>query len=132
MVAQQTGRYSKYIRPISALFDVMTLTVLSLFFFRDLDVSEVDYVIYQTITWLLIAAIVGYYEVFRFTTPVEILSKLIKQFSLFLLVVIAFFPFAKTAIFSGTVIAYFVTLSFIIIVAFKSFLFIYLKKYQLS
>ena len=132
MVAQQTGRYSKYIRPISALFDVMTLTVLSLFFFRDLNVSEVDYVIYQTITWLLIAAIVGYYEVFRFTTPVEILSKLIKQFSIFLLVVIAFFPFAKTAIFSGTAIAYFIVLSFIIIVAFKSFLFIYLKKYRIT
>lgn len=132
MVAQQTGRYSKYIRPISVLFDVVALTVLSLFFFRDLNVSEVNYIIYQTITWLLIAVIVGYYEVFRFTTPVEILSKLIKQFSIFLLVVIAFFPFAKTAIFSGTAIAYFIVLSFIIIVAFKSFLFIYLKKYRIT
>jgi putative colanic acid biosynthesis UDP-glucose lipid carrier transferase len=87
--------------------------------------------IYQTITWFLIAIIVKYYEVFRFTTPVEIITKLVKQFSIFLLIVIAFFPFAKTAIFSGKAIAIFLTLSFIIIVGFKYFLFFYLKKYRI-
>ncbi|WP_171221238.1 undecaprenyl-phosphate glucose phosphotransferase [Flavobacterium rivulicola] len=132
MVAQQTGRYSKYIRPISVFFDIVTLTFLSLYFFRDLNISAAYYIIYQTITWLLIAAIVGYYEVFRFTTPVEILSKLIKQFSIFLLIVIAFFPFAKTAVFSIKAITYFILFSFIIIVAFKNFLFIYLKKYRIT
>ena len=86
---------------------------------------------YQTVTWLFIALIVKYYEVFRFTTPVEIVTKLVKQFSLFLLVVIAFFPFAKTAIFSGKAIAIFMTFSFVIIVAFKYFLFYYLKKYRI-
>ncbi len=86
---------------------------------------------YQTVTWLFIALIVKYYEVFRFTTPVEIVTKLVKQFSLFLLVVIAFFPFAKTAIFSGKAIAIFMTISFVIIVAFKYFLFYYLKKYRI-
>jgi putative colanic acid biosynthesis UDP-glucose lipid carrier transferase len=87
--------------------------------------------IYQTITWFLIAIIVKYYEVFRFTTPVEIITKLVKQFSIFLLIVIAFFPFAKTAIFSGKAIAIFLTLSFIISVGFKYFLFFYLKKYRI-
>lgn len=90
------------------------------------------YITYQTITWIIISLIVGYYEVFRFTTPVEILTKLIKQFSIFLLVVIAFFPFAKTAVFSGQAIAIFMTVSFIIIIAFKNFLFFYLKKYRIS
>ena len=95
MVAQQTGRYSKYIRPISILFDLMVVTSLSLYFFRELKLNVYYYFLYQTFTWFLIAVIVKYYEVFRFTTPVEIISKLVKQFSLFLLVVIAFFPFAK-------------------------------------
>lgn len=127
MVAQQTGRYSKYIRPISTLFDLMVVTTLSLFFFRDLNLNTFYYLLYQTFTWFLIAIIVKYYEVFRFTTPVEIITKLVKQFSLFLLVVIAFFPFAKTAIFSGKAIAIFMTLSFVIILSFKYFLFFYLK-----
>lgn len=131
MVAQQTGRYSKYIRPISILFDLVVVTTLSLFFFRDLKLNTFYYLLYQTFTWFLIAIIVKYYEVFRFTTPVEIITKLVKQFSLFLLVVIAFFPFAKTAIFSGRAIAIFITLSFIIILSFKYFLFFYLKKYRI-
>ncbi|WP_284650981.1 undecaprenyl-phosphate glucose phosphotransferase [Flavobacterium terrisoli] len=131
MVAQQTGRYSKYIRPISILFDLIVVTTLSLFFFRELKLNLFYYLLYQTFTWFLIAIIVKYYEVFRFTTPVEIITKLVKQFSLFLLVVIAFFPFAKTAIFSGRAIAIFMTMSFIIILTFKYFLFFYLKKYRL-
>ena len=131
MVAQQTGRYSKYIRPISILFDLIVVTTLSLYFFSELKLNEFYYLLYQTFTWFLIAIIVKYYEVFRFTTPVEIITKLVKQFSLFLLVVIAFFPFAKTAIFSGSAIAIFITLSFVIILTFKYFLFFYLKKYRI-
>jgi len=131
MVAQQTGRYSKYIRPISILFDLLVITSLSHYFFRELKIDEFYYLLYQTSTWLLIAIIVRYYEVFRFTTPVEIITKLVKQFSLFLLIVIAFFPFAKTVIFSGKAIAIFMTISFILIVTFKYFLFFYLKKYRI-
>jgi putative colanic acid biosynthesis UDP-glucose lipid carrier transferase len=131
MVAQQTGRYSKYIRPISILFDLIVITSLSLYFFRDLNLPLPYYLAYQTFTWISIALIVKYYEVFRFTTPVEIITKLIKQFSIFLLIVIAFFPFSKETIFSGTAVAKFMTLSFVAIVSFKYFLFFYLKKYRI-
>jgi putative colanic acid biosynthesis UDP-glucose lipid carrier transferase len=131
MVAQHTGRYSKYIRPISILFDLIAITALSLYFFRNLKLNPLYYLAYQTVSWILIAVIVRYYEIFRFTTPVEIISKLMKQFSVFLLVVIAFFPFAKTAIFSGTSVAIFMCVSFSVIIAFKYFLFIYLKKYRI-
>jgi putative colanic acid biosynthesis UDP-glucose lipid carrier transferase len=109
----------------------MVITTLSLYFFRELNLNQWYYLTYQTVTWLFIALIVRYYEVFRFTTPVEIITKLVKQFSIFLLVVIAFFPFAKTAIFSGKAIAIFVIFSFVIIVAFKYFLFFYLKRYRI-
>jgi putative colanic acid biosysnthesis UDP-glucose lipid carrier transferase len=131
MVAQQTGRYSKYIRPINVIFDLIVITILSLFFFRELRLNMFYYLSYQIITWLLIAVIVKYYEVFRFTTPVEIITKLVKQFSIFLLVVIAFFPFAKTVIFSGRAIAILMTMNFAIIVGSKYFLFFYLKKYRI-
>lgn len=131
MVAQQTGRYSKYIRPINIVFDLMVITLLSLYFFRELNLNKGYYILYQTFTWIIIAILVKYYEVYRFTTPVEIITKLVKQFSVFLLVVIAFFPFAKTTVFSGKAIAIFMTISFCIIVTFKYLLFFYLKKYRL-
>ena len=82
MVAQQTGRYSKYIRPINVLFDLTLLTALSAYFFRELGLNQFYYLAYQTFTWILIAILVKFYEVYRFTTPVEIISKLFKQFSL--------------------------------------------------
>ena len=126
-----TGRYSKYIRPISIVLDVMVITLLSLYFFKDLKLNIYVYITYQTFAWLLIAFLVKFYEVFRFTTPVEIISKLFKQFSIFLLAIIAFFPFQKTSIFSGKAIAIFMIISFVIIVFFKYFFFFYLKKYRL-
>jgi len=132
MVAQQTGRYSKYIRPISILFDLITITFSSLYFLRYLNLDEVSYLLFQTTSWIIIAALFKYYEVFRFTTPVEIISKLVKQFSVFILVTIAYFPFVKTAIFSGRAIAIFMSFSFLFILAFKYFLFYYLKKYRLT
>jgi putative colanic acid biosynthesis UDP-glucose lipid carrier transferase len=131
MVAQQTGRYSKYIRPISITLDLAVITILSLFFLQELNLNLGYYILYQTFAWLLISFIVRFYNIYRFTTPVEIISKLIRQFVIFLLVVIAFFPFAKTTIFSGTAIAIFMTVSFVIIAMFKYFLFFYLKKYRL-
>ena len=131
MVAQQTGRYSKYIRPINVLFDLMVITTLSLYFFRELNLNEFYYLVYQSFSWIVIAILVKYYEVYRFTTPVEIITKLVKQFSVFLLVVIAFFPFAKSVTFSGKAIAIFMTISFCIIVTFKYLLFFYLKKYRI-
>jgi putative colanic acid biosynthesis UDP-glucose lipid carrier transferase len=131
MVAKQTGRYSKYIRPINIVIDLIVITIISLYFFRDLNLPSLYFVFYQPLAWLIIALLVKFYEVFRFTSPVEIITKLVKQFSIFLLVVIAFFPFSKETIFSGKAIAFFITACFILIVSFKYFWFFYLKKYRL-
>jgi len=127
-----TGRYSKYIRPISISFDLLAISVLSLYFFRELGLSNPLYSVYQLIAWGFVAFFSKFYEVYRFTTPVEIITKLVKQGILFLLVVIAFFPFDKTALFSGRAIAIFMTCSFILISGFKYVLFYYLKKYRLA
>ena len=132
MLAQQTGRYSKYIRPISIAFDLIVISALSSYFLRELNLNMIYYLSYQALGWLIIALSVMFYNVYRFTTPVEIITKLVKQFIIFLLVVITFFPFAKKALFSGKAIAILMVVSFILIVAFKYFLFFYLKKYRIS
>jgi putative colanic acid biosysnthesis UDP-glucose lipid carrier transferase len=131
MVATQKGRYSKFIRPISILLDLLVIVLLASFFFEELNVDFFIFESYQIVTWVLIAFFVGFYEVYRFTTPVEILSKILKQFVVFLLVVIAYFPFAKESIFSGKAVALYMTTSFILIVFIKYLLFYYLKKYRI-
>ena len=131
MVLSGRGRYSKYIRPISILFDIVAISVLPVYFFRELNVNFLFYEVYQIISWAVLAYFIGFYEVYRYTTPVAIISKLIKQAVLFLLIVIAFFPFAKETLFSGKAIANFVGSAFVMITVFKFLLFYYLKRYRI-
>ncbi len=131
MTAAQTGRYSKYIRPFSVLIDLLVLNFLCLFFFRELNLNIWYYIIYQFIGWVLISLFVKFYQIYRFTTPIEILSKIFKQAVLFLLIVIAFFPFSKETVFSGNAIALFVSFSFLFIATSKFLLFYYLKRYRI-
>lgn len=131
MTAAQSGRYSKYIRPISIVLDLLVINLLSLYFFRDLNLNLSYYLPYQNVVWISIAFLIKFYAVYRFTTPVEILSKLVRQGILFLLMVIAFFPFAKETIFSGRAIALLMCTAMAFITGFKWLLFYYLKKYRI-
>ena len=131
MTAAQTGRYSKYIRPFSLLIDLLVLNILCLFFFRELNMNIINYIIYQAVGWIAVSFSVKFYQIYRFTTPVEILSKIFKQGLVFLLVVIAFFPFSKQTIFSGKAIAFFMITSILLIMASKFLLFYYLKRYRI-
>jgi putative colanic acid biosynthesis UDP-glucose lipid carrier transferase len=126
------GRYSKYIRPLSALLDIVSLLLLFPYFFKGLNIDFFYFGVFLIISWGIVSFFSKFYEVFRFTTPVEILSKTVKQAVFFTLVIIAFFPFYKVAIFSGKAIAVYIIALFIVIVFFKTLLFYYLKKYRLS
>jgi len=131
MTAAQTGRYSKYIRPISVLLDLIVISCLPFYFFDEHNLDFTLFLLYQNTVWVFIAMMIKFYGVYRFTTPVEILSKLVKQAVLFLLVIIAYFPFAKETLFSGTAIALYTSTSMALIVIFKWLLFYYLKKYRI-
>ncbi|HRN99233.1 MAG TPA: undecaprenyl-phosphate glucose phosphotransferase [Flavobacterium sp.] len=131
MTSAQTGRYSKYIRPINVAIDLGVISVLACFFLGDLNIEALQYLVYQTAAWALSAYFLKFYAVYRFTTPVEILSKLLSQAILFLLLVIAYFPFSKESVFSGSAIALFVAVSFFLITISKFLFFYYLKKYRI-
>ncbi len=131
MTAAQTGRYSKYIRPISIALDLLVINGLALFFFRELNLNWHYYLPYINLTWISIAFFVKFYAIYRFTTPVEIFSKLAKQSVLYLLTTIAFFPFDKQSIFSGTAIALYLLSGISLVAASKLLFFYYLKKYRI-
>ncbi|WP_316634769.1 undecaprenyl-phosphate glucose phosphotransferase [uncultured Flavobacterium sp.] len=131
MTAFQTGRYSKYIRPISILIDLMVIAILNFFVFKELVYNILIYILYQYIGWGLIAFFIKFYDVYRFTTPIQIASKILKQGILFLLIVIVFFPFSKQDIFSETAIVTFIFLVVALVTIFKFLLNFYLKKYRI-
>ncbi|MEZ0130094.1 undecaprenyl-phosphate glucose phosphotransferase [Flavobacterium sp. LBUM151] len=131
MTVFQTGRYSKYIRPISILIDLMIITVLSFFIFKEYVSNILIFVLYQYIGWGVLAFSTHFYDVYRFTTPIEIASKVLRQGILFLLVVIAFFPFSTQVVFSQSAIVTYILLLIILVTIFKFSLFFYLKEYRI-
>lgn len=127
----QRGRYSKFLRPISISIDLLMVVILFPCFFKGLDLVFLEFGLFLLSSWILIALTIGFYKVYRFTTPVEILTKTAKQFFLFLLIIIAFFPFYKKAIFSGSAISYYLITLMVFILLNKTALFYYIKKYRL-
>lgn len=131
MTASQTGRYSKYIRPISILIDLIVILILGFFYFRDLNFKIEHFLIYQIAGWVTVAFFIKFYAIYRFTTPIEIISKIVKQNVLFLLITIAFFPFSKQVVFNGIVVGLFIASATVLITISKFLLFYYLKEYRI-
>ena len=131
MTASQTGRYSKYIRPISVTIDLLIISVMGMSFFEGLNLNTEFHLVYQIIGWISAAVFIQFYEIYRFTTPIEIISKILKQSVLFLLIVIAYFPFEKQVIFSGIAVAFFMISSIVLVSLSKFLLFYYLKEYRI-
>ena len=125
------GRYSKYIRPISITIDCVLLMLLADFFMKNFSIPLPYFIFYQVSVWLILAYFIGFYEVYRFTKPVEIMSLLFKQFFVFSLLIMAYFTVTKEIIDSLWRFIYFLTASFVFVTIFKSFLFYYLKKYRI-
>ena len=132
MILSGRGRYSKYLRPISVACDILVISIFYRFFVEGLGVNHLHFTAYQIVCWSIVSYFSGFYEVYRYSTAVQIFSKLFKQGVLFLLVVIAFFPFQKHTIFSGQKIAEYLVTAFIAISLFKFLQFYYLKRYRIS
>jgi putative colanic acid biosynthesis UDP-glucose lipid carrier transferase len=130
MRALQIGRYSKYTRPISAAIDLLIISVM-LYLFLDYIVSDrFNFFVYLVVGWISISFFNQFYKVHCFTTAIQIILKIIKQGVLFLLVVVAFFPFAKETVFSAYSTAVFIVCSIVLFSISKFVLFYCLKKYR--
>lgn len=126
------GRYSKFLRPISIIFDLAMVLVLPFYFFRDLNVNYLHFDAYAAISWSFVAYFSSFYETYRYTPETKIFSRLVKQSAVFLLTVIAFFPFAKYTLFESRPILLYGVSVFLTITIFKFALFLYLKRYRLG
>ncbi len=125
------GRYSKYIRPISVITDFFLLLFLAEIFLKNFGIYLPYFFVFQLFSWSIISYFTDFYEVFRFTKPSEILGKIVKQFTLFTLVVIAYFSVAREIISSFKQLLLFIGFAFLYVTIFKGLLFYYLKKYRI-
>ncbi len=124
----KTGRYSGYIRPFSYMIDLIIINVLALYI-MPFHVNEIYYAIFISFTWFIIAANLGFYEVYRYTKVIAILNCTLKQgilFALFCLVLEYFY--SETS--NQKRVALFVVLSLVLILLFKLSIYYFLRKFR--
>jgi len=84
------GGYSYLIRPILIGFDLIILFFLSRFFLPNLT-SDIKFSAFLFISWLCSAYLVNFYDVYRFTRILTIISRLLQQATLMLVLMYAYF-----------------------------------------
>ena len=128
MLKTKTGRYSGYIRPFSFVIDLIVINVLSVYL-TDFPVNKVFYPLFISISWFVIAASLGFYEVYRYTKLISILNCALKQGILFTLfcLALAFFD-SENSSFQRIVL--FTSVSLFIILIIKLCIYYFLKRYR--
>ena len=125
------GRYSGYLRPISYLIDLSIINGLAiLYYFKNID--PIVFIGLMSLAWILLSIFSKFYEVYRFTREVTILSLTIRQMVLFTLVVFAFSGYNQNLNIYPVSIFKYVLLTFFLIAVFKFALYYLLQKYRTS
>lgn len=125
------GRYSGYLRPISYIIDLTIINVAAVFYLLN-GKDPISFSALISISWILLSVYSQFYEVYRYTRPINILSLIVKQFILFLLLVFAFSGlFNELDIPPKTIVKYAV-LCFLLITIFKFAIYYLLQKYRTS
>jgi putative colanic acid biosysnthesis UDP-glucose lipid carrier transferase len=127
-VKTKTGRYSGYIRPFSYMMDLIIINVMSVYILP-FQSNEIYYAIFISFAWFIIAANIGFYEVYRYTKVFSILNHTLKQgilFSYFCIGLVYFY--SETS--NQKAVALFVVSSLFLILAIKLFIYYFLRKFR--
>jgi putative colanic acid biosynthesis UDP-glucose lipid carrier transferase len=125
------GRYSGYLRPISYFIDLSIINGIALLFLFN-DKAPLAFILYISLSWVLLSVYSNFYQVYRYTRPVNILALIIRQSIFFLIIVFAFFGiYYELKVYPKPVIK-FVLLSVILISAAKFTVYYLLQNYRAS
>lgn len=125
---KKTGRYSGYIRPFSYILDLIIINILANFLLPQ-TLNLLGYHFFISISWLVIAWNIGFYEVYRYTKVIEIFSSILKQYFFFLLINFAFIGFYLKFSEPSKMIQ-FVSFSLILVGLAKFFIYFSLRRFR--
>ena len=131
MVKKYAGRYSKYLRPISIIFDLLVVSSF-VYLFLDQSLFRVTPILIFSALWIISAFITKFYEVYRFTKLIRIISYIFYQLLLFSILVFAFFGAVQSSTPGLSQTLVFLLYTFILISLFKLTLFYALQSYRLG
>ncbi|MBT8243811.1 MAG: exopolysaccharide biosynthesis polyprenyl glycosylphosphotransferase [Winogradskyella sp.] len=137
------GRFSWLLRPALIVFDLSVIIFFAPYFI-DIKTFELPYwsigfikskatvfVIYSSMLWLISAYSIKFYNVYRYTTTLNIFSLLFKQFFLFFLIVFAFIGFYRSIEIEKSTIIKYLLYSMSVIAIIKYLTFFGLRTYRI-
>ena len=124
------GRFSGYLRPFSYVIDLTTINVLAYMCFSD-NFQILNFVFFTSISWVLVSFRSSFYEIYRFTEVVKIVSLIGKQLVLFALIVFAFFGLYNELENDPKTTLEYIALVFLLISIFKLAIYYFLKKFRI-
>lgn len=122
------GGYSYLIRPILLVIDLIILLTSSFFFLKDIVNNQLY--VFLSFIWYISAYLLNFYEVYRFTKVLTIISLLIRQGLLILILLFAYFGILKINIFSIKDTLYFISVAVVSIGIIKVITYYALKRYR--
>ena len=131
MVKKYAGRYSIYLRPISIIFDLLVLNSF-IYIFLGKSLLQTTTITVFSILWIISSIITKFYEVYRFTKLIKIISYVVYQLLLFSIVVFAFFGIFESQNPGLSKTLTFLLYTFSLITLFKFTLFYALQSYRLG
>ena len=136
------GRYSWLLRPTLIIFDVFVIVFFAAYYidFQTFGIPywSVDFlkskaavfVVYIALLWLISAYTIKFYNVYRYTTSLNILGLIVKQFLIFFIIVFAFIGFYRGIQIETTTIFQYLVTSIVIIGFIKFLMFYGLKQFR--
>lgn len=123
------GRYSIYIKPILSLIDLsIVIGFAKLWFFK--NPSNNLFILLISLSWIVLSLILKFYEVYRYTKQVTIMSLIVKQFVLYTIIVFAASGLYNNLNISPITLFRYVLIVFLTIGMVKFFVYFLLKKYR--
>ena len=124
------GRYSGFIRPILYIVDI-SLIILFVFYFHPGRATSPYFGPFLVVGWIVSTFFTKYYNVYRFTSTVKVITLAVRQYVLYSLIYFSYFGFSKTILEIHKVI-YFLSVLFSCMLLVKFFMYWILKSYRLK
>lgn len=136
------GRYSWLLRPMLIVFDIFIINIFahyllnfndqSLYFFSSeiFNNKQILYLIYSIIFWILSTMLLKFYEVYRYTSLLNIISLLGKQLIVFFIGVFAFVGVFRSINLQAFTVLNYILWVFLVISFIKILSFLLLKNFR--
>ncbi len=125
------GRYSGYLKPISYGIDLSIIVFAAILYLLK-GKDSLIFILFLTVGWILLSLYSKFYQVYRYTRPIDIFSLIVKQSVLFVLFVFAFSGlYHELKIYPRPIVKYTI-LCFLLITIAKFAIYYLLQKYRVS